>query len=166
MRKSPQHADAGVAVENVDAAEGVERCLGESLAVGEVRDVTLDAHGLVPLRAQRLRGGENALAACREYHLSAVAREDPSDSLADALRGAGDDGDLAIELAHVRLQSVAGFVLATLPLRTRVVKPRCRRRCRRFFLAQSFVIRDYQRFRGLKRWKSRTGFRQYAITNV
>jgi hypothetical protein len=88
--------DAGVGAQDVDAAEGLGGLRDHRLhggPVGDVAEMHLGGPAGAPDFLDRLRGG--VLAAGDDHDLRAGAREHPRDALADALRGAGDDGAAA-----------------------------------------------------------------------
>ena len=91
--------DAGIADQNVDGAEGADDGRHSALDRFLVRDV----HG----NAERLRAGRRDLACrclrgaevqVRDGDVCAFAREQDCDLLADAARGACDNGCLTLQL--------------------------------------------------------------------
>ena len=100
-------AAAHVVDQHVDAAELVERALGDQRRGGGVEQVGRhlhDAHA-VGLGLQRGRG-ERVDAAGVEHEVRALAREVEGDLLADAAARAGDDGD-AVAQSELHQPSVA-----------------------------------------------------------
>src|SRR5438105_873433 len=104
----PNHAEAGVGHDDVEPAEALARCGGRPLRVAVDGDVT--AHG----DRARAAGGQldhqpvEAVGAARGQHeRSAAPREFPSQRLADAGRGTGDQHRLPAEVAHAAANTVA-----------------------------------------------------------
>src|SRR5829696_4780617 len=93
--------DAGGVDEGIDAAEGALRRGDDGAGVVDAGEVGAHEYGAAALA--RKVGGDRlalvALAAADHEARRAAGREQPRDRLAQALRAAGDDGDLAAELA-------------------------------------------------------------------
>ena len=99
--------DAGIVVEAVDRAIGIERRLHVGLHVGGFGDVGRDEQRLAALLANDAGG---AFTACRvaihDDNLGTVPREANGGGTPDAIAGAGDQRDLALEV-HGFLQCLS-----------------------------------------------------------
>ena len=106
--------DAGIADENVEAAEGLDRRLDQALGIGFLRDIGLDRDRLPFGLADAGGHGLSGLLVLDviDHHPGPVAGKALGNRLADPARTARDDGNLVPELHDAALPALRGRLRA------------------------------------------------------
>ena len=103
-------AEPGGVDQRIDAAEALVRLRDHLAAIGDLREVRLDKDGRAAGRRNFARDPLASLgvpAADHEPRRAALA-EQPRDGLAQPLRAAGDDGDLAVQIGRPLIGRAGG----------------------------------------------------------
>ena len=102
MLEQEVREDAGVVHEHVETAEGLDGGRDEALDVGGLGDVAVAVETAGSRRRDAPAPLEPVDAAVGEHDGGAGLREPVGAREAESLRGAGDEGDLAVETGELR----------------------------------------------------------------